>query len=111
MYTNTMQVNTPIRSYPESSNQRRSKFSRLIAAALVSPDFCERLLTNSYNAIISGYQSESFSFTPEEMNLIGSIRAVDLSDFSAQLLDLLDQDRKMIPVADYVVRPSLAPSR
>ncbi len=54
-------------------------------AAIISKEFCHLLLTNPAAALASGCNGESFSLTPDEEELILSIRASSLVDFARQL--------------------------
>ena len=59
--------------------------SRLLAAAVVNPQFCDLLLEDPALALKTGFQGETFSFNNEERNLILSIRADSLADLANQL--------------------------
>jgi hypothetical protein len=59
--------------------------SRVFAAAVVSRQFRDLLLENPQEALTNGYLGETFSLTPEESDLIASIRADSLSDLAKQV--------------------------
>lgn len=61
------------------------ELSRVFAAAVVSRQFCDMLLTNPQEALRNGYLGESFLLTKEESELIASIRAESLSDLARQV--------------------------
>lgn len=61
--------------------------TRLFAAAVVSPDFCQTLLQDAASALASGYQGETFILPPAEEALILSIEANSLTDFASQVVD------------------------
>lgn len=63
--------------------------SRVFAAAVVSRQFCDMLLTNPHEALQKGYLGETFSLTREERELIASIRAESLSDLARQVYQSL----------------------
>jgi hypothetical protein len=63
----------------------RLELSRLMAAAVISPTFCDLLLKDPDQAIRSGFQGEDFSFSSGERDLILSIRASSLADLASQL--------------------------
>jgi hypothetical protein len=59
--------------------------NQLLCAAVVNSRFCERLLRNPAQAIATGYLDHNFSLTPEERDLVISIKAQKLEDFAAQV--------------------------
>jgi len=62
------------------------ELSRLVSAAVVSREFCDLLLGDPATALRIGYNgSGSFQLTPEDQELVLSIRATSLADFAAQL--------------------------
>jgi hypothetical protein len=69
---------------PSHPNNHRD-LDRLLAAAVVNPDFCCLLLENPEVALQLGFQEETFLFTEEERNLLLSIHADTLADFAGQL--------------------------
>lgn len=70
---------------PEQANNDRMELSRLMAAAIISPKFCNLLLKDPDMAIKTGFQGEEFSFSTGERDLILSIRTDSLSDLADQL--------------------------
>ncbi len=74
---------------PDQANDRL-ELSRLMAAAIISPKFCNLLLKDPDMAIKTGYQGEDFSFSEGEHDLICSIRANSLTDLADQLSRTLD---------------------
>ena len=63
------------------------EISRLMAAAVVNQGFRNLLLTNPAMAMKSGYLGEKFSLASDEIELILSIRASNLTEFAAQLVN------------------------
>ncbi len=61
------------------------QIGRLLAAAVVSKNFCDLLLRDAGQAISAGFQGEEFCLTKSELDLILSIRASSLQDFARQL--------------------------
>lgn len=61
--------------------------SRLFAAAVVSPDFCQSLLRDAATALASGYCGESFALSQAEEALVLSIEASSLAEFASQVVD------------------------
>lgn len=57
----------------------------MMNAAIVSKEFCDLLLNNPSKAVAGGYHGELFCLTPEEEELVLSIRASSLADFATQL--------------------------
>jgi hypothetical protein len=77
--------NPPISLISRSLSDGRLELSRLLAAAVINPEFCHLLLENPESALDSGFQGEDFLFTEEERDLILSIRAASLADLASQL--------------------------
>jgi len=77
--------NPPISLFTRSLSDGRLELSRLLAAAVINPEFCHILLDNPEQALKSGFQGEDFLFTEEERDLILSIRAASLADLANQL--------------------------
>ncbi len=75
---------------PDQANDRL-ELSRLMAAAIISPKFCNVLLKDPDMAIQTGYQGEDFSFSEGERDLICSIRANSLPDLAVQLSRNFDE--------------------
>ncbi len=53
-------------AFPEHANNDRMELSRLMAAAIISPKFCNLLLRDPDMAIKTGFQGEEFSFSDGE---------------------------------------------
>lgn len=77
--------NPPISLISRSLSDGRLELSRLLAAAVINPEFCRLLLDDPELALESGFQGEEFLFTEEERELIVSIRAASLADLASQL--------------------------
>jgi hypothetical protein len=80
--------------------------SRLFAAAVVSPDFCQMLLQDTATALASGYHGESFTLPPAEETLLLSIEAHTLADFASQVVsgksvqtEVINESRPMVPAS------------
>ena len=54
-------------------------------AAIISREFRDLLLSDPATALATGCNGESFCLTPEEEQLVFSIRASSLTDFAVQL--------------------------
>jgi hypothetical protein len=76
----TPQISLITRRLPAESLE----VSRLLAAAVINPEFCKLLLDNPELALNSGFQGEEFLFSEEERNLILSIRADSLAELADQ---------------------------
>ena len=74
-------------TYPKTNSHGWGEYSRLIAAAVVSEQFRQRLLQNPGQALTLGYRDEKFNLPKEERARVVSIRASSLSDFAQQLLN------------------------
>jgi hypothetical protein len=61
--------------------------NRMLSAAVVSRRFRTLLLSDPQAALHGGYQGESFQLSESERNAVLAIRAGDLREFAAQLLD------------------------
>jgi hypothetical protein len=61
------------------------EMNRLLAAAIVSPEFREYLLENPIMAMKAGYNGTPFLLTDEERAVISNIQAATLAEFAAQL--------------------------
>lgn len=72
-----------------SSHAVSKELGKLLCAATVSLDFCQRLLTSPNQALDDGYNGESFKLTPQERAVVLSLEASSLADFARQLLDRL----------------------
>ena len=74
-----MKSNSPFSHTPE--------LCRLLAAAVVSPEFRRLLLTDAAQALENGYNGTTFGLSAGEQALILSIHANSLADFAAQLVN------------------------
>ncbi len=61
------------------------ELNRLLSAAIISPRFCQALLTDPMSAISAGYYGQRFALSQEELKLVSGIRAQGLQDFAAQI--------------------------
>jgi len=64
---------------------------RLFCAAVVSNEFCQRLLDAPAQALEAGYNGEHFDLSPRERAEVLSLQASSLTDFAQQLLHRLGQ--------------------
>jgi len=72
------------------------EYSRILTAAVINLQFRQLLLTNPGKAIEGGYAGESFVLAREEKKRVASIRATTLSDFAAQLTQVIEHSQAMI---------------
>jgi hypothetical protein len=77
--------NPPISILTRNFTSECLEISRLLAAAVINPNFCTLLLKNPEQALSVGFQGEDFLFSEEERELILSIRANSLADLASQL--------------------------
>jgi hypothetical protein len=62
-----------------------SEIGRLLLAAALSPQFCERLLNDPEDAVEGGFGSERFHITEGTLKIMAAIREITLPDFIRQL--------------------------
>ena len=84
IYTKTVQV--PLSLEVRQSSDDHLELNRLLAAAVVSGEFCRLLLDDPALALEDGYQGELFLLSEEERALILSIRANSLTDLARELV-------------------------
>jgi hypothetical protein len=77
--------NHPISLVTRNLSDGLLELSRLMAAAVINPEFCRLLLDDPELALQGGFQGEDFFFTEDESRLILSIRADSLSGLADQL--------------------------
>jgi hypothetical protein len=63
----------------------RTGLHRLFAAAVVSGQFRETLLSKPEEALAKGYLGQAFSLTDRESTIIKSVRAESLAEFAQQV--------------------------
>jgi hypothetical protein len=63
--------------------------NRLLAAAVVSCEFCNILLNDPGRAIQEGFAGEQFTLSADEYELVTAIRSSSLTDFAGQLCKAL----------------------
>ena len=85
----------------QNRHEEHSDLSRLLAAAVVSRQFRQLLLSEPARAISQGYGGESFTLSAEEYHLVTSARAASLPEF-AQLLS------KYVPETRSTWKPALS---
>jgi hypothetical protein len=62
-----------------------TEINRLLAAAVVSRQFCNLLLTNPARAIEEGFAGERFNLSNAEQDFILSLHVSSLKEFGARL--------------------------
>jgi hypothetical protein len=78
----------PLHTAGRSFSPNGKELSRLVSAAVVSREFCDLLLEDAATALRIGYNgSGPFHLTPDNQQLVLSIRATSLADFAAQLTE------------------------
>ena len=70
-----------------------SEINRVLAAAVVSQQFCTMLLKDPARAITQGFAGEQFSLSAEEFNLILSIQSSSLQEFAHQLCNYSSENQ------------------
>lgn len=84
-----------------NNHREHSDINRLLAAAVVSRQFCNLLLTDPARAITVGYAAEHFSLSAEEYDLVLSAQGSTLPEFAQQLC-------KHLPGPKAAVKPVLS---
>ncbi len=82
IYTKTLQIPLEIQQAADD----HLELNRLLAAAIVNPQFCRLLLDDPFLALQEGCQGENFFLSEEEHTLILSIRADTITDLSRELV-------------------------
>jgi hypothetical protein len=77
--------NPPVALITRDLSDGLLELSRLLAAAVINPEFCRLLLDDPELALQKGFQGECFFFTENECNLILSIRSDSFSELANQL--------------------------
>ena len=89
--TNELQFSTSF--MVSSSPEDHLEISRLLAAAVVNPTFCQQLLVDPNQAIEDGYYGETFILTDTERYLLLSIHADSLVDLTQQITQAFGWDQ------------------
>jgi hypothetical protein len=84
IYTKTLQVPIYIDVQPTADDHL--EMNRMLAAAVVSHQFCRLLIDDPASALQNGYQGKTFLLSEEERALILSIRADSLADLARELV-------------------------
>ena len=87
----------------QKSQSEHTEISRLLAAAVVSRQFCNLLLTDPAQAVTGGFAGEHFSLSADEYELVLSAKGGTLIEFAQQLC-------KFIPAPQPIAKPSLSES-
>jgi hypothetical protein len=80
----SMQVSPSPEDHPE--------LSRLLAAAVVNPSFCNNLLVDPQTAIESGCHGETFNLSDAERYSLLSIRADSLAELAQNIIQAFGLD-------------------
>ncbi len=75
-----------------------TEINRVLAAAVVSRQFCALLLNDPARAIAQGYAGEQFFLSPDEYHLILSVRGATLPEFAKQLSEYAPRPAPAQPV-------------
>lgn len=62
------------------------EISRIMTAAVVSPEFRHSLLSNPLHAIETGFGDETFTLQQEEAEQLSHIHASSLEEFAAKII-------------------------
>lgn len=88
----TQDLHCSVSMLVSSSPEDHLECSRLLAAAVVNPSFCNQLLDDPQTAIENGCHGESFFLSDAERYSIQSIRAGTLADFARQVVQAFGLD-------------------
>jgi len=84
MFTTTeLQFSVPVMVAP--SLEDNLEVSRLLAAAVVNPSFCQMLLVDPQQAVENGYQGETFLLSDAARYLLQLIHADSLVELAQQI--------------------------
>jgi hypothetical protein len=86
MLVNQM-ISTPITV--KRARVERAEVNRLLAAALISRQFCNLLLKDPARALQQGFAGEHFRLSNDEQDFILSVRAGSLQEFVADVCEHL----------------------
>jgi hypothetical protein len=81
----TTELQCPVSMMVSPSLEDQYEFSRLLAAATVSPSFCDLLLVDPKMAIENGYQGETFLLSDAARYLLLFIHADSLAELARQI--------------------------
>ncbi len=73
----------------------KGSINRLLAAAVINKRFCELLLRDPRKAILAGYGGETFAISHPIQDVICSIKANTLAEFTQKLLANLPETYKL----------------
>jgi hypothetical protein len=88
----TKELECPMSIMVSPAPEDHLELSRLLAAAVVSPTFCNLLLVDPKLAIENGYQGETFLLSDEERYLLLFIHAETLTDLTQQITQAFGMD-------------------
>jgi len=82
----TTELQRPVSMMVSPSLEDHHELSRLMAAATVSPSFCDLLLVDPKLAIENGYQGETFLLSDAERYLLLFIHSDSLAELAGQII-------------------------
>jgi len=103
----TNELQCPVSLMVSPSLEDHHELSRLLAAAIVNPPFCNLLLVDPKLAIENGYQGETFLLSDAERYLLLFIHADSLAELASQIaqafgLGLNTQSYSFAQVPDFI---------
>jgi len=81
-------INPQIRTI-QNTRPTQTEVNRLLAAALISKQFCNLLLKDPARALQQGFAGEHFSLSSDEQDFILSLHVASLQEFIAHVCDHL----------------------
>jgi len=79
----------------QATQREQTEVNRLLAAALISSQFCNLLLKDPARALKQGFAGEQFSLSNEEQDFILSLRASSLQEFVTHVCEHLSVHYKV----------------
>ncbi len=81
----TLDVFAPAQTRSALPPVQTDGLNRLFAAAVVSPSFCQMLLSEPEQALANGFLGQAFPLSKEEKVLITTLHAKSLPDLARQI--------------------------
>lgn len=100
---NTRIFNQPLTVKVQPSAEDFLEYSRIVAAAIVSPHFRKTLLADPGAALQDGYQGETFQLSEDGWAWLLSIPRISLPEVASQLAPVFDMHPQ--PSSTYFAQP------
>ena len=100
---NTKIFHQPVSVKVQPSAEDFLEYSRILSAAIVSPQFRKTLLADPSAALRNGYQGETFQLSEEGWACLLSIPRISLPELASQLSPVFDWHPQ--PSSTYFAQP------